>query len=125
MPSILIVEDDVKMVDVIKRALMPLGCVIDTARNGEEAMKCVEKSTYNLVVTDLMMPKNTGFDLLEGLRDNGITVPVLVCSAYVTPDTLKGYGAGLRVEVVTKPFKAETLLRSARRLLDLTSTQER
>jgi len=121
-PSILIVEDDVKMVDILQRALKPLGCVIDTARNGDEAMKRIEKNAYNLVITDLMMPKNTGFDLLESLRSNGSGVPVLVCSAYVTPDALKGFGAGMRMEVVSKPFKTETILKSARRLLDLTST---
>jgi CheY-like chemotaxis protein len=122
-PSILIVEDDVKMIDIIKRALEPLRCAVDTARNGDEALKRIGKNAYNLVITDLMMPRHTGFDLLDSLRNDGSKVPVLVCSAFVTPDALRGLGAGLKTEVVSKPFKPETILKSARRLLDLTATE--
>ncbi len=117
MGRILIVEDDPKTLEVMKKALQPLGHAIDTARDGEKALALVEKTPYDLLVTDLMMPERTGMDLLETLMERGSKIPVVVCSAYVQHDALKGLGRGLRVEVVAKPFKAAALAAAAQKLL--------
>ncbi len=50
-------------------------------------------------------------------RATGSPIPVVVCSAYVTPDALKGLGRGLRLEIVTKPFKASAIVDAAKKML--------
>jgi len=114
---ILIVEDEPKTLEALKKALQPLGHALDTAGDGEKALAMLEKTAYDLLVTDLMMPERTGMDLLEALIGRGSRIPVLVCSAYVQHDALKGLGRGLRVEVVAKPFKAAALAAAAQKLL--------
>ena len=118
MSRILIVEDEPKMIETIQRALKPLGYPLDAARNGNQALKLIDRTDYGLLVTDLMMPERTGFDLLEALHQRGSKIPVIVCSAFVTPDALKGLGRGLLVEVVPKPFKSEILAAAAKKLIE-------
>ena len=117
MGRILIAEDNPKTLEILKKSLQPLGHEIDTARDGEEALKKLQKAAYDLLVTDLVMPGRTGMELLEALTELASKIPILICSAYVTPDAIKGLVRGRRMEIVTKPFKASDLAASARKLL--------
>jgi two-component system copper resistance phosphate regulon response regulator CusR len=116
-PRILLVEDEPGALAALERALKPLGHPIDIARNGSDAMQLLEQQEYALLVTDLMMPARTGFDILEMIIARKMKLPIVVCSAFVQEDALKGMGPGHRFEVVRKPFKPDAMTAAARRLL--------
>ena len=81
MARILIVEDEPPVAAAIEKALVPLGCDVDRARDGKEALGLLSVDEYALVVTDLEMPERTGKDLVEMLRTTCSSVPVVICSA--------------------------------------------
>lgn len=110
------VDDEPSVLAAIERALRPLGHELDLARTATDAILRLENQAYDLLVTDLMMPKRTGFDIFEKLLFMKSRIPVVVVSGYVKADALKGFSAN-RIEIVTKPFKAEALADVVRKLL--------
>lgn len=82
MNKILVVEDEKFLMRVLKDNLEAEGCAVDTAMNGDEAMERVRKSTPDLVLLDLLLPKRDGFFVLEEIRKNQEwkTMPVIILS---------------------------------------------
>ncbi|WP_029320148.1 GGDEF domain-containing response regulator [Butyrivibrio sp. AE3004] len=108
--KILVVDDDdlVRMITV--RMLKPSYNVI-TASSGQEAIELYEKERPDLILSDLMMPKMSGFEMMEKLRETyNFVIPVMFMTAYSSDDTeTKGLEVGA-VDYIRKPFKAEVLL---------------
>src|SRR5437867_3878078 len=86
---ILIVEDSPSKRKTIAEILKPLGYEIDQASNGDEAVALLHLNPYALIITDLLMPESTGFDLLEAMRKRSVKIPTIVCTAYLTQDVQK------------------------------------
>ena len=97
--SILVVEDEPAIRELIEDVLRDEGHAVRGAGDGLEALAEVERDPPDLVVCDLMMPRLDGRGLVRRLREAGSTIPVLIVSA------VPGRAAGLAVsEVVAKPF---------------------
>lgn len=116
---ILVVEDDPDVLRMVARLLHSLGTVV-TATDGVEAVeKLREDSRFDLVVTDLMMPRMDGLELAGRLKAEPTLaqIPVLILTAKNTPkDVIAGINAGAR-QYITKPFKQQELLEKVRRAL--------
>jgi OmpR family response regulator RpaB len=82
MNHILIVEDEDFLVRALKDNLTAEGCTIDVAANGEEALARVQSHHPDLILLDLLMPKENGFYVLEGVRKNPEwkLIPIIVLS---------------------------------------------
>jgi DNA-binding response OmpR family regulator len=78
--KILIVEDERPMARALDLKLTHAGFEVQSAFDGEEALKKIGEEKYDLVLLDLIMPKLDGFAVLEGIKNKGITVPVIVLS---------------------------------------------
>ncbi|MBN2096841.1 response regulator [Candidatus Peregrinibacteria bacterium] len=78
--KILIAEDDPFLIKVMGTILQDEGFAVDTARDGEEALKKITANGYKLVLLDLVMPKKNGFEVLEDMKAKKIKTPVLVFS---------------------------------------------
>jgi len=126
MKNILLVEDEKKVSKFIKQGLEGEGFIVDTAFNGEEGLTKALEGGFNLVILDVMLPKMDGFEVLEKIRTNKITTPVLMLTA---KDTLSDKVTGLNLgadDYLTKPFAFEELLARIKSLLrrgELKSTQ--
>jgi CheY-like chemotaxis protein len=115
MALILVVEDEEASQQAIKDALAQSGHGLLVANDGEEGARLLESALFDLVILDLMMPKSTGFELLQ--RIQGTKIPVVICSAYVTAkasEHLKGFDP---LEIVRNPFRHKDLLSAVQRLL--------
>jgi DNA-binding NtrC family response regulator len=66
--KILIVDDDAVLLDLMARRLEKMGYKPDRAQNGDEALPLIESNTYDLVITDIYMPKTTGIDLITIIK---------------------------------------------------------
>jgi two-component system alkaline phosphatase synthesis response regulator PhoP len=112
MATVLVVEDDRDIRDVLRRYLERAGHAVLTAATGSEGLGLLERGQVDLVVLDLGLPDIDGLDLLAAARSGPATTPVLVLSARSTvPDRITGLQAGAD-DYVTKPFSpAEVVLR--------------
>jgi DNA-binding response OmpR family regulator len=82
MNHVLIIEDEEFLVAALKDNFEAEGYSIDVAKNGDEAIKHVNKKRPNLILLDLLMPKHDGFYVLEQIKNNPDlkTIPVIVLS---------------------------------------------
>jgi PAS domain S-box-containing protein len=109
-PTVLLVDDNADMRTYLQRLLSARFDVV-TAANGEEALAAVEQRLPDLVLTDVMMPRLDGFELLKALRTNERTreIPVVLLSARAGEDSrVEGLDAGAD-DYLLKPFSAREL----------------
>jgi DNA-binding response OmpR family regulator len=114
---ILIVEDEVKVANFIKKGLEEEHYAVDTAFDGESALYMSGVNEYDLIVLDLMIPKIDGLEVLRRIRSNKNNVPILVVTAKDTAeDIVKGLDSGSD-DYLTKPFEFKVFLARVRALL--------
>ena len=107
--SILIVEDDADINNIIAARLAKEGHLCTQAWSGSEAALRLESASFDLVITDLMMPGLTGENIVGLVRAHSATTPIIVVSARVTPAdrvSLLKLGAD---DYLTKPFDLDEL----------------
>lgn len=116
---ILVVEDDEDLLRMLQHMLVALGRVVK-ASDGAEALERLQRDTaFDLVVTDLMMPRMDGLALAKRMKADArlAHIPVLMLTAKDTPkDVIAGINAGAR-HYITKPFKQQELLEKVKRAL--------
>ena len=114
---ILLVEDDAMIGESVADGLKAEGYAVDWVRDGKEAEVAVSATPYSLVVLDLGLPRRDGIDVLKGIRERRIDVPVLVMTARDTVrDRIKGLDAGAD-DYLVKPFDLDELTARARALM--------
>lgn len=101
---ILIVEDELRLANIIKKGLIEEGFAVDTAYDGEEGQYLAESESYDLIILDIMLPKVDGLTLCKELRSRHIKTPVLMLTAKSTlEEKVAGLDAGSD-DYLTKPF---------------------
>lgn len=114
---ILIVEDEVRLADTLRRLLHRSGYSTDVCYDGAAGLDNALSGIYDLLVLDVMLPKMDGLTLLRTLRSQGNTVPVLMLTAKSElQDRVAGLDSGADY-YLTKPFEPEELLACVRSLL--------
>jgi two-component system response regulator AtoC len=107
---LLIVDDEAKLAELLKRFLEQEGHRVTTAASGEEARELLESRDFDAVVTDLRMPGLGGQGLLAWLQESGPTVPALVMSAFgEVADAVESMRHGA-LDYLVKPFEPAELL---------------
>jgi len=108
--TVLIVDDEVAVADLLEDALMIGGYQTLRAENGMEALRLVREKSPDLLLLDINMPLMNGFEVLSRLRERGIDTPVLFLTARDDKDDEK-HGLKLGADdYVTKPFGVEELI---------------
>ncbi len=114
---ILVVDDDRKIVDLVKAYLEKDGYRVLTAYDGLQALDLARQKRPDLIVLDLMLPELDGLDVCRILRGEGNKVPIIMLTAKTTEaDKLIGLGLGAD-DYVTKPFSPRELLARVRAVL--------
>ena len=107
---ILVVEDEETLAIGIRDAIEHAGFDVTLVHDGIAAMEAAERGTFDLIVLDLMLPGQSGIDVLKKLRANNHTVRVLVLTALADEeDLVKGFEAGAD-DYMKKPFSPRELL---------------
>ena len=115
--TILIVEDEKKLVDILKRALKSERYSVDVAYDGEEGLEKATKNTYNMIILDIMLPKKDGFSVCKELRELKIATPIIMLTARGSiEDRIVGLDAGAD-DYLIKPFGIEELFARIRSVL--------
>jgi len=114
---ILVVEDEEKLVKLIKRVLEEERYQVDTALDGAQGLEMALIGSYDLIILDIMMPHVTGLEICKALRAEKSTVPVLMLTALdAIQDRVQGLDVGAD-DYLTKPFAFDELLARIRALL--------
>ncbi len=107
---ILVVEDDNKIGAFLKKGLREAGYAVDLARDGEKGLDLFSTLPYDAAVVDLMLPKLDGLSIIETIRRQGNTTPVLILSAKRSvDDRIRGLQHG-GDDYLVKPFSFGELL---------------
>jgi two-component system OmpR family response regulator len=114
---ILVVEDEPKMADVLRRGMTRAGLAVDVTDLGGEAILRASATDYDAIVLDAMLPDLDGLDVCRQLRSERIWAPVLMLTARAgVPDRVDGLDAGAD-DYLAKPFAFDELLARLRALV--------
>ena len=119
MSRILIVEDEAHLADGLRFNLEAEGHEVEIDGDGQQALDRLlgDRSRFDAVVLDVMLPGKDGFTVVKQLRTEGHYVPVLMLTARSRPeDVLQGFAAGAD-DYLPKPFELQILLARLRGLL--------
>jgi two-component system NtrC family response regulator len=118
METILIVDDEKNYLVVLEALLSPEGYEIITADNARAALRLIEESDLDLVLTDMRMPGMNGMELLEQFKRIKPEVPVIMMTAYGTIERAVEAMKKHAYDYITKPFQNEELKMTIRKALD-------
>jgi len=114
---LLVIDDEAKIADFLRRGLESAGYAVDVAGDGQRAIDLLYGTNYDLIILDLMLPDIDGLDLLKKIRNRKLSPPVLILSARdAVDDRVKGLEFGAD-DYLVKPFAFVELLARARALL--------
>lgn len=108
---ILVVEDNIVLAETIKEELCSNSNLdVSVLNNGEDALYDIERSIYDIIILDIMLPELSGIDILKDIRNKGIKTPVLMLTAKETLDDKVGAFSIGANDYITKPFYMEELI---------------
>lgn len=114
---ILVVEDERKVADFIKKGLQERGYAVDAVYNGSEGFNFAMDTSYDLIILDIYLPGMDGLSILKNLREAKVKTPVLLLTVRATiEDKVLGLNSGAD-DYLTKPFAFEELIARAGALL--------
>ncbi len=115
--KILIVEDETDLAQIIARAFTAEGFETHIATNGEIGLRSVESDSFDVIISDVMMPRLDGFSMVRRLRAKGIYSPILFLSARTqVDDIVEGFEVG-GCDYIRKPFEIKELMVRVRSLI--------
>jgi two-component system, OmpR family, copper resistance phosphate regulon response regulator CusR len=115
--KVLVVEDERKTAEYLKKGLSEHGFVVDIAENGEDGLHLATTGDYTLIILDVMMPDRNGWSVIAELRRSGSCTPVLFLTARDTvDDRVRGLELGAD-DYIVKPFAFSELLARIRTVL--------
>lgn len=118
--KILVIDDEEKIRKVLTIHLTGAGYEVITATNGFEALRDMDRIQPHLVITDIVMPKVSGLEFGQALRNKAETkgIPFIVISAYSDPETVEKARKLGASKFLAKPFEIKALLDAVRRALE-------
>jgi len=116
--SILVVDDDTAIRDTIAISLVRCGYRVDTARDGAAAWNALNEAGYHLLITDHKMPRLTGLELIQKLRSEAMTLPVILISGMMPTEEVKHHHRLDIDATLIKPFAMEELLHAVKKALN-------
>ena len=114
---VLVVEDELRLASFLRSGLQESGYAVDVAGDGEEAAHLGKSGLYDVILLDILLPKQSGLEVIRQLRRADVRTPILCLTARDRPeDKVAGLDLGAD-DYLTKPFNFAELLARVRALL--------
>jgi len=108
--KLLVVEDEARMADLLRKGLTEEGHLVTCACDGAEGLALAKAYEFDIIILDVMMPKLSGYDMAKRLRAERMRTPILMLTARDSvPDIVKGLDLGAD-DYMTKPFSFDELV---------------
>jgi DNA-binding response OmpR family regulator len=117
---ILVVEDDISVRQLSTSVLKSSGFQVDTAEDGAAGWDALHTNSYDLLITDNSMPKLSGVELIQMLRSEHMTLPVVMASGAIPTEALNGNPSLDLAAMLVKPFTKDELLGTVKKALHAT-----
>lgn len=104
---VLVVDDDASIREMLTDLLTDMGCRADAAIDGEEAVEKVRREPFDLILLDLVLPKMSGQDAFETIREIDAGVPVIIATGYGSIESAVEFLKNGAVDYLTKPIHFE------------------
>lgn len=125
MIRILVAEDDEMLNELVCSALSQGGYEAVSCKDGEQALRAMERENFDMLISDIMMPHTDGYTLAKTVRQTDGNIPILFMTALDDkPAQQRGYAAGVD-DYVVKPFDTDILLLRVRALLRRANIEQR
>lgn len=121
--KILVVDDEKTVCDSIKKILSRKGYEVDNTLNADDAVQKMKENSYDLVITDLMMPKISGMELLQIVKEHYPELEVVVVTGYASIDTAVEATKLGAADYLPKPFTPQELTEITRKALERRSKE--
>lgn len=117
MPTVLVVDDNQEHSHALAKIFERAGYRVGTASDGVEALGLLTEQPFDLVITDLRMPRMNGLELVRSIRAGNLQMPVLIVTAFGEWTTyIEAMNCGC-VDYLSKPVRREDILMAARKAL--------
>ena len=104
--TILVVDDELMMRNLLEKILVRDGYNVKTAENGQDALEVLKREKIDIVISDMKMPEMNGFDLLKTIKKEYPRIGMIMMTAYGDTYTVKDALLLGADEYITKPFKS-------------------
>ncbi|MFZ6025186.1 MAG: response regulator transcription factor [Bacteroidota bacterium] len=122
--KLLIIEDEKKIANTLKKGLTENGYHADVAFDGIIGKRLFDSNDYDLIILDINLPGMNGFELCKAIRNNNQQIPIIMLTAMnTTEDKIEGFDTGTD-DYMIKPFQFKELLVRIRALLKRTMNQQ-
>jgi two-component system response regulator PilR (NtrC family) len=111
MPSILVVDDELSMREFLKILLEKEGYDVTTAAEASSALELFDNQEFDLILSDIKMPGIGGLSLLEKIKETDSSVPVIMITAYASPENAVFAMKSGAFDYITKPFKVDEIIK--------------
>jgi CheY-like chemotaxis protein len=114
-PTILILDDNIGLIDLLVHYLASHGCHVVAATTGDKGLRLAQELVPDAILLDIMMPHMDGWEVLQTLRTHPLTesIPVVICSVINDPELAYSLGASL---IVPKPVRRDDILAALREI---------
>jgi two-component system, NtrC family, response regulator PilR len=109
MTSILVVDDERSMRDFLKILLIKEGYEVETASGGRQALELIQEHVFNLVITDIRMDGMDGLELLGSIKEQHLSLPVVMITAFASPDDAVFAMKNGAFDYISKPFNVDEI----------------
>jgi len=111
MPAILVVDDELSMREFLKILLDKEGYTVSTAPDASAAIELIKNRSFDLVISDIKMPGMGGLSLLEKIKEINSALPVIMITAFASPDNAVTAMRSGAFDYITKPFKVDEIIK--------------
>lgn len=122
---VMVVDDEENIRDVLSNYLTSLGYDVETANDGEDALKKFKRGSFDLIISDLLMPTIDGLELLKKIRDQDREVIFLMITGYPSIETAVEAIKKGAYDYITKPFHMEDVKIRIERAFEKKNLKER
>lgn len=113
--DILVIDDEQVIIDSITKLCSSEGWRVDSALDADTGLKKLTRSTYHLIICDIMMPEMDGFQFLEETSAKNIQTPIIITTGYSTVETaVRSLNSGA-IDYLAKPFTVDELISTVQR----------
>ncbi len=100
----LVADDEAPIGTFLREALIPLGYAADLCGDGDAAIRRLGEQRYSLLITDLLMPRKTGVEIVHELRGRGDEIPIVLMSSFISDEVLATCAGLTHLAFLQKPF---------------------